>query len=43
MLQVSEYVLSVMCSEGNRVSLKDGELTVELRAPFEAVAVHIAG
>ena len=32
----------VMCSEGNRVSLTDGKLTVELKAPFEAVAVHLA-
>ena len=31
----------VMCSENNRVSLADGTLTVELKAPFEAVAVHL--
>jgi hypothetical protein len=30
-----------MCSEGNRVALADGELSVELKAPFEAVAVHL--
>ena len=34
-------ILQVMCSEGNRVSLEGGKLTVELKAPFEAVAVHI--
>ena len=34
-------VLGVMCSEGNRVSLEGGRLTVELKAPFEAVAVHL--
>ena len=32
----------VMCSEENRVSLEDNMLTVELKAPFEAVAVHLA-
>ena len=31
----------VMCSEGNAVSLADGQLTVELKAPFEAVALHL--
>ena len=36
-----EKILQVMCSEGNRVSLEGGKLTVELKAPFEAVAVHI--
>ena len=34
-------ILRVMCSEGNRVTLNGGELTVELKAPFEAVAVHL--
>ena len=34
-------ILQMMCSEGNRVSLDGGKLTVELKAPFEAVAVHI--
>jgi alpha-galactosidase len=34
-------VLRVMCSEDNAVSLRDGQLTVELKAPFEAVAVHL--
>lgn len=33
-------IYRVMCSEGNRAELKDGMLTVELKAPFEAVAVH---
>ena len=32
-------VLRVMCSENNRVTLENGCLTVELKAPFEAVAV----
>ena len=31
----------VMCSENNRVFLSGGKLTVELKAPFEAVAVHL--
>ena len=31
----------VMCSEGNEVSLGDGMLSVELKAPFEAIAVHL--
>jgi len=35
-------ILRVMCSEENRVSLENGMLTVELKAPFEAVAVHLA-
>ena len=34
-------VLRVMCSEDNAVSLRDGQLIVELKAPFEAVAVHL--
>ena len=37
----ADRILRVMCSEGNGASLKDGELTVELKAPFEAVAVHL--
>ena len=32
----------VLCSEGNRVTLRDGKLRVELKAPFEAVAVHLS-
>ena len=32
-------VLRVMCSENNGVTLENGCLTVELKAPFEAVAV----
>jgi alpha-galactosidase len=36
-----EKILRVMCSEENAVSLADGKLTVELKAPFEAVAVHL--
>ena len=35
-------ILRVMSSEGNRVTLEDGRLIVELKAPFEAVAVHLA-
>ena len=38
----AKEILRVMCSEGNRVSLENGSLTVELKAPFEAVAVHLA-
>ena len=38
----AEKILRVMCSEGNRVTLENGQLTVELKAPFEAVAVHLA-
>ena len=34
-------IRSVMCSEGNGVSLGDGMLSVELKAPFEAIAVHL--
>ena len=34
-------VRRVMCSEENRVTLENGVLTVELKAPFEAVAVHL--
>ena len=35
-------ILRVMCSEDNAVSLERGQLTVTLRAPFEAVAVHLS-
>ena len=38
----AQKILRIMCSEDNRVSLADGQLTVELKAPFEAVAVHLA-
>lgn len=34
-------ILQVMCSEGNSISLENGVLTAELKAPFEAVAVHL--
>lgn len=34
-------ILDVMCSEGNRVVLEDGTLRVQLKAEFEAVAVHL--
>ncbi len=37
----SSRICQVMCSEENRVSLRNGKLTVELKAPFEAVAVHL--
>ncbi len=33
----------IMCSEENSVTLDDGLLTVELKAPFEAIAVYTAG
>ncbi len=33
-------ILRVMCSEDNRVRLEGGELAVELKAPFEAIAVY---
>ena len=35
-------ILRVMCSEDNDVSLENGQLTVALKAPFEAVAVHLS-
>ena len=35
----AKEVRRVMCSEENQVSLENGLLTVELKAPFEAVAV----
>jgi alpha-galactosidase len=38
----ADRILRVMSSEGNRVALEGGELKVELKAPFEAVAVHLA-
>ena len=31
----------VMCSEDNRVTLSENKLTVQLKAPFEAVAIHL--
>lgn len=34
-------ILDVMCSEGNRVVVEDGTLRVQLKAEFEAVAVHL--
>jgi len=34
-------VRQVMCSEGNRVTMERGCLTVELKSPFEAVAVWL--
>ena len=37
----ADRILRVMCSEGNNVTLENGKLTVELKAPFEAVAVHL--
>lgn len=37
----ARQILGVMCSEGNAAELEDGMLTVELKAPFEAVAVHL--
>lgn len=38
----AQKVLRVMCSEGNAVALNDGQLTIQLRAPFEAIAAHLA-
>ena len=38
----ADRILRVMSSEGNRVALEGGELKVELKAPFEAIAVHLA-
>ena len=35
-------ILRVMCSEENEISLENGKLTAELKAPFEAIAVHLA-
>ena len=35
-------ILRTMCSENNQITLRDGQLKVEIRAPFEAVAVHLA-
>jgi alpha-galactosidase len=37
----ADRILRVMCSEGNEVSLEGNELTVSLKAEFEAVAVHL--
>ena len=37
----AEKILRIMCSEDNRAVLENGTLTVELKAPFEAVAVHL--
>ena len=37
----ADSVRRVMCSEGNRVTLEGSVLTVELKAPFEAVAVRL--
>ena len=34
-------ILRTMCSEENRISLENGRLTVELKAPFEAIAVYL--
>ena len=33
-------ILRVMNSEGNCVTLENGKLTAELKAPFEAIAIH---
>ena len=38
----ADHIVRMMCSENNDVSLSDNTLTVELKAPFEAVAVHLA-
>ena len=33
-------IAGILCSEQNHVSLTEGKLTVELKAPFEAIAIH---
>ena len=33
-------ILRVMNSEDNKIALENGRLTVELKAPFEAIAIH---
>ena len=40
-MEASE-IRRVLCTEGNEVTLENGKLTVDLRANFEAVAVHLA-
>jgi alpha-galactosidase len=35
----AEKILRVMSSENNRITLENGKLTAELKAPFEAIAV----
>ena len=39
----ASHIARVMCSEDNRVRLEGGRLSVELKAPFEAVAVLLDG
>ena len=33
-------ILRVMDSEESRITMENGILTVELKAPFEAIAIH---
>ena len=33
----------VLCSDANPVTLRDGQLTIGLNAPFQAVAVYLTG
>ena len=35
-------IMRVMCSENNEIELQGGRLEVRLKAPFEAIAVHLA-
>lgn len=35
-----DSIRRIMCSEDNRVTIENGTLTVELKAPFEAIAVY---
>lgn len=35
-------ILRTMCSEENEITLENGELTIRIKANFEAVAVHLA-
>ena len=35
-------IIGVMSSEGNQITLENGVLTAELKAPFEAIAIHVS-
>jgi len=37
----ADKIERVMCSEGNKVTLENGQLTIEVKAPFEAIAVYL--
>lgn len=36
-----KHIRRAMCSEDNTISLENGLLTIEIKAPFEAIAVHL--